>query len=183
MNYGNFETKKWQDATELLAAPVRALLEQLQSANVLVAPIDPSFSDTAAFCTEYGVTPAQCANCVIVEGKGGETNIFAACMVLGSMRLDVNIAVRTALAVKKVSFAKMEDAVSKSAMEYGAITPVGLPSEWPILVDAAVAQSEWVVIGSGVRNSKLIVPGSFFGTLPNTRIIDALAKPRETTPI
>lgn len=181
--YGNFETKKWQDATDLFAAPVRNLLERLQSLDVLVAPIDPSFSDTAAFCTQYGVTPAQCANCVIVEGKGGEASVFAACMVLGSMRLDVNSAVRSALSVKKVSFAKMEDAVTKSAMEYGAITPVGLPLEWPILVDAAVALSDWVVIGSGVRHSKLIVPGAFFATLPSARIIEALAKPREEAPL
>lgn len=179
MTYGNFETKPWRDVPELLAAPVRNLLEQLQSVNVLVAPIDPSFSDTAAFCAQYDVTPAQCANCVIVEGKGGDAPVFAACMVLGNMRLDVNGAVRAALGAKKVSFAKMEDAVSKTMMEYGAITPVGLPQDWPILVDAAVAQSEWVVIGSGVRHSKLIVPGGFFASVPSGRIVNALAKPRE----
>jgi prolyl-tRNA editing enzyme YbaK/EbsC (Cys-tRNA(Pro) deacylase) len=145
----------------------------------MVAHIDPSYSDTAAFCDAYQITPAQCANCVIVEGKGGEHEVFAACMVLGSMKLDVNGAVRAALGAKKVSFAKMDDAVSKTGMEYGAITPVGLPPTWRILVSAEVAAAPWVVIGSGLRSSKLIVPGSFLAALPQATVVDNLAKPRE----
>lgn len=183
MTYGAFETLPILGNEALVAEPVRAMLSRLQSSDVLVAAIDSSFSDTAAFCEQYKVTPAQCANCVIVEGKGskdgGEHGVFAACMVLGSMKLDVNGAVRTALNTKKVSFAKMEDAVTKSGMEYGAITPVGVPSEWRILVDSTVASAPWVVIGSGLRSSKLIVPGTFFATLPNVTIIPNLAKPRE----
>jgi prolyl-tRNA editing enzyme YbaK/EbsC (Cys-tRNA(Pro) deacylase) len=179
MTHGTLETLPVAGNEELLAEAVRQGLANMTSAGVLVARIDPSYSDTAAFCDAYQVTPEQCANCVIVEGKGGEHEVFAACMVLGNMKLDVNGAVRSALGTKKVSFAKMDDAVTKTGMEYGAITPVGIPSEWRILVSAEVAAAPWVVIGSGLRSSKLIVPGPFLASLPNATVITNLAKPRE----
>jgi prolyl-tRNA editing enzyme YbaK/EbsC (Cys-tRNA(Pro) deacylase) len=56
-------------------------------------------------------------------------------------------------------------------MEYGGITPVGLPADWPVLVDTAVDATEWVCIGSGVRGSKLIVPGRALGMLPTARVL------------
>ena len=33
----------------------------------------------------------------------------------------------------------MAEAVELTGMEYGGITPIGLPAGWPVLVDAAVA--------------------------------------------
>ena len=90
----------------------------------------------------------------------------------------MNGAVRSALSVKKVSFAQMEKAVSESGMEYGAITPIGLPAPWPILIDKAVTDSDYVIIGSGIRGSKLAVPGSFLAALPNAQVIEGLAQRR-----
>ena len=73
----------------------------------------------------------------------------------------------------------MERAVAESAMEYGAITPVGLPPQWSILIDRAVADSPYVIVGAGIRGSKLAVTGSFLASLPNARVVDGLAKARE----
>ena len=61
-------------------------------------------------------------------------------------------------------------------MEYGGITPLGLPAGWPVLVDAAVADTPHLVIGSGVRHSKLILPGKLLASLPGARVIDGLAR-------
>ncbi len=115
---------------------------------------------------------------MVLEAKRGDKKWFAACVILASTRIDVNGVARRTLDAKKVSFAPMEEAVSQSAMEYGAITSVGLPDNWSILVDQAVADSEYVIIGSGVRGSKLAVPGSFFKTLPNVQVIEGLAQAR-----
>ena len=52
---------------------------------------------------------------------------MAACLVLASDRADVNKTVRKRLDVRKISFAAMDDAVTRTAMEYGGITPIGLP--------------------------------------------------------
>jgi prolyl-tRNA editing enzyme YbaK/EbsC (Cys-tRNA(Pro) deacylase) len=68
----------------------------------------------------------------------------------------------------------MERAVTLTGMEYGGITPVGLPPDWPLLVDGRVAAQAMVVIGSGVRRSKILVPGELLGRLPAANVIDGL---------
>jgi hypothetical protein len=41
-------------------------------------------------------------------------------------------------------------------------------------VDSAVVDTEWVLIGSGRRRGKLIVPGKAFAGLPGAMVIDGL---------
>lgn len=158
---------------DLLADAVHAALLRLPfAADVGVAEIDPELADTAAFCERYGVAPEESANCVVVAGKRGGQTRLAACMVLAVHRADVNGVVRRELDARKVSFAAQEDATAQTGMEYGGITPIGLPSDWPILVDRAVLVAGDVVIGSGVRRSKLVLPGSRLAELPGARVLD-----------
>src|SRR4029078_9411279 len=100
------------------------------------------------FCEAYGVTLAESANCVIVAGRRGDVTRYAACVVLATTRADVNGVVRRHLDARKASFAPMDDAVRLTGMEYGGITPIGLPADWPILVDAPVAAQPHVMCGS-----------------------------------
>jgi prolyl-tRNA editing enzyme YbaK/EbsC (Cys-tRNA(Pro) deacylase) len=86
--------------------------------------------------------------------------------------------VREVIGTKKISFAPMEEAVQGSGMEFGAITPIGLPADWPILIDKAVAESAGVIVGSGIRKSKLLVPGSFLAALPNAQVLEELGQLR-----
>ena len=65
-------------------------------------------------------------------------------------------------------------------MEYGGITPIGLPADWPILIDAAVVAAGPVVIGSGLRRSKLVVDGAVLAGLPGAEVIEGLAVPVPT---
>ncbi|NJP90236.1 hypothetical protein HCN51_12380 [Nonomuraea sp. FMUSA5-5] len=165
-------TLQWVPATErsdLLADPVARAVRDLEGAEV--AEIDPDLADTAAFCEKYGVTLDESANCVVVAAKrGGETR-YAACMVLATMRVDVNGVVRRHLDARKASFAPMAEAVELTGMEYGGITPLGLPEEWPILVDTHVAEHARVVIGSGVRRSKLAVSGAALAGLKRAEVL------------
>jgi prolyl-tRNA editing enzyme YbaK/EbsC (Cys-tRNA(Pro) deacylase) len=144
--------------------------------QVLVAPIDPDLADTAAFCEAYEVRLAESANCVIVAGRRGEVTRYAACIVLATTRADVNGVVRRLLDVRKASFAPMDEAVRLTGMEYGGITPIGLPASWPILVDARVVATTHVVIGSGVRHSKLVIAGPALGALPDAQVVEGLAR-------
>ena len=133
------------------------------------AAIDPALADTAAFCEAYDVAPENSANCVVVVGRrGGETR-YAAVMVLATMRADVNGVIRRELDVRKCSFAPMDEAVALTGMEYGGITPIGLPADWPILVDDAVVAAGDVVVGSGLRASKILLPATELLGLPNAR--------------
>ena len=62
-------------------------------------------------------------------------------------------------------------------MEYGGITPLGLPDGWPVLVDAAVLAAGQVVVGSGLRRSKLVLPGAVAGELPGAEVLPGLGSP------
>ena len=166
---------------DLLAAPVKAALSAWPGptpvTEVEVAEIDPDLADTAAFCERYASPLDASANCVVVAGKRGGEVRYAACMVLATTRADVNGVIRKRLDVRKASFAPQEDAVDLTNMEYGGITPLGVPESWPILIDAAVVTTPRVVIGSGLRSSKLALPGAALAELPNAEIIEALARP------
>lgn len=180
---GTLDTVPAGRRPDLLAPPVAAALPLLTAAGVPVhvAEIDPELADTAAFCAAYAVPLDASANCVVVAGRrGGETR-WAACVVLATTRADVNGAVRRRLDARKASFAPMEDVVAATGMEYGGITPLGLPDGWPILVDAAVADAPLVVIGSGLRRSKLVLPGVGLLALPAAEAF-ALAQPTPLTP-
>jgi prolyl-tRNA editing enzyme YbaK/EbsC (Cys-tRNA(Pro) deacylase) len=159
-----------------VAAALAALDGKIDTAEVGVAEIDPDLADTAAFCERYGVPPDESANCVVVAGRrDGETR-FAACVVLATTRADVNGIVRRQLDVRKASFAAMDVAVAHTAMEYGGITPVGLPAHWPVFVDPAVAGASRVVVGSGVRRSKITLPGETLSQLPGAVVVPGLGR-------
>ncbi len=165
---------------ELLATPVAAALARLDpqvAETVGVAQIDPDLADTTAFCEQYGVAMDASANCVVVKGKRGGDVRFAACMVLATTRADVNGVVRRRLDVRSASFAPMDEAVALTGMAYGGITPIGLPEDWPIFVDAAVVATPEVVIGGGVRGSKLFLPGRALLGLAGAELVEDLARP------
>lgn len=164
------------DRTDLLAVPVAAALEALD-VGLYVTEIDPSLADTAAFCDAYEVGLDASANCVVVAGRRAATTTTAACLVLATDRADVNKTVRKHLDVRKISFASMDDAVAQSGMEYGGITPVGLPEDWPVLVDTAVTRQPWLVIGSGLRRSKLAISGDDIARLPGVQVLDLTVTP------
>jgi prolyl-tRNA editing enzyme YbaK/EbsC (Cys-tRNA(Pro) deacylase) len=161
---------------DLLAEPVFAALKAHAIGDVWVAEIDPDVADTAALCERYDVDLAVSANCVVVGGKREGRQRVAACLVLATTRADVNNVVKRYLDVRKASFLSMDDAVEATGMEYGGITPIGLPESWSVLVDPGVAALSHAVIGSGVRRSKLTAPGSMLATLPNAEIVEGLAK-------
>jgi prolyl-tRNA editing enzyme YbaK/EbsC (Cys-tRNA(Pro) deacylase) len=174
---GTLDISPANQCLDLLAESVQKTIASLPNIEGIgVVEINPNLSDTAAFCEQYQIGMNQAANCVVLEAKRADKIWFAACVILGSTRADVNGLARRTLDARKVSFAPMQEAVEKTGMEYGAITPVGLPAGWPILVDKAVADSEYVIIGSGIRKSKLAVPGSFFKTLPNVQILEGLGR-------
>lgn len=175
-------TEPARDHPELLApAVVEALVnwpgDGAGRDQVQVAEIDPALADTAAFSARYEVPLAASANCVVVSGKRGGDVRYAACVVLATTRADVNNVARRRLDVRKASFAPMDTAVAETGMEYGGITPIGLPAGWPVLIDARVVEVPAVIVGSGVRRSKLVLPGKALVTLPTAEVIDGLGVP------
>ncbi|MDR7302325.1 YbaK/EbsC family protein [Haloactinomyces albus] len=174
---GTLEVSPALERQDLLADRVVPAIRALETPETVgVAEIDPELADTAAFCEQYDSPPELSANCVVVSGKRSGELRYAACLVLSTTRADVNGVVRRRLDVRKASFTPMEEAVSLTGMEYGGITPFGLPDGWPVLVDAAVTESPAVVVGSGLRRSKLIAPGKLLGELPEAEVVTDLGR-------
>ncbi len=171
---GTLDWSPAADRPELMAPPTAAAARDIPGA--LVAPIDPDLADTAALCNAYDVAIDASANCVVVAGKRAGVTTMAAVMVLATHRADINGIVRRHLGVRKISFAPHDDAVSLTGMEFGGITPVGLPEDWPVLVDDAVVEAGEVVVGSGLRSGKLLVTGIDLLDLPGAERL-ALAQP------
>ena len=176
----------WQPAlerTDLLAAPVAAALRALEGSSpdgarlthqAQVVPIDPRYSDTDVLNARYSLCPEATGNCVLVAGKRTGEERIAACVVRATDLADVNHVVKRRIDVRKASFLPVERAVELSLMEYGGITPVGLPEDWRLFIDGAVAERATVLIGSGLRHSKLLVTGSLLAALPGAEVVTGL---------
>lgn len=177
-----FGTLTWVPAlqrADLLAEPVRVALEGFaRSDEVHVAEIDPELADTAAMTEGYDLPPEASVNCVLVAGKRAGEERVAACAVRATTRADVNGTVRRLLDVRKASFWPTDRAVEASGMEYGGITPVGLPGEWRLLVDDDAARGS-AIIGSGLRRSKLLMPGEVLAALAGAEVVEGLGLPVE----
>ncbi|WP_326602371.1 hypothetical protein OG930_07685 [Streptomyces sp. NBC_01799] len=167
------------DRIDLLTPPVAGAVREgwggVPADRILHVDTDPEIADTALFVAHHGADLLdRSANCVVVAGKRGGEVTLAACVVLSHARVDVNGAARKHLGARKASFASMDTAVGETGMEYGGITPIGLPAGWPLLLDPAVVDEEWVLIGSGSRRGKLIVPGKALAALPNAVLVEGL---------
>jgi prolyl-tRNA editing enzyme YbaK/EbsC (Cys-tRNA(Pro) deacylase) len=160
---------------ELLAAPVAAALAQWPEASgVQVVEIDPELADTAALTAAYDLPLDASGNCVVVGGRRDGVERIAACVVRADTRADVNNLVKRRLDVRKASFLATEQAVQQTGMEYGGITPVGLPADWRIFVDESLTEAAVVILGSGVRRSKLLMTGTLLAHLPGVEVVPGL---------
>ncbi|MBO4254374.1 YbaK/EbsC family protein [Streptomyces griseorubiginosus] len=177
---GHFDTAlPAPDALGELTAPVAAAVRgwsgSVPAEQIVYVDTDPQWADTAVFVQHYGQELLErSANCVVVAGKRGGGTTLAACVVLSTTRVDVNGVVRRQLGARKASFASMDTATGESGMEYGGITPIGLPDGWPLLIDSAVVDLPYVLVGSGRRRGKLLVPGKAFAELPGAVVLEGL---------
>jgi len=144
--------------------------------NIQVAEINPAYAYGESLHQQYDVPYEMELNCLVVEGRRNEDVHYAAVVVPYGKKASMNAKVRTPLNAKKVSFADLDYVTEKTGMEYGSITPVGLPEDWMILLDSSVLNQESVIVGSGKANGKLMLPSVLFTKMPNCILVDGLAK-------
>lgn len=176
---GDLTTVLPSQRPDLLPPPVAAALAAWPdeaAAQVGVVEIDPALADTAALTEAYALPPEASWNCVLVAGRRDGEERVAACVVAADTRADVNGLVKRTLDVRKCSFLPMDRAVEESGMEHGGITPIGLPTPWRVMVDASVADVPVVIVGSGLRRSKLLLPGSVLATAPGVELVEGLGQ-------
>ncbi|MDR2453894.1 MAG: hypothetical protein LBD51_05020 [Bifidobacteriaceae bacterium] len=179
---GAFEIVPAAGRLDLVPQPVAGALRAWAQADpraatdVGITAIDPADSDTQALVAKYQLGWDSSANCVLVAGRRQGQQRVAAVLVRADTKADVNGLVRRLLDVRKASFLPTAEAVAASGMEYGGITPVGVPADWRILIDRGVLTRGDVLIGAGSRAAKLALPGELFATLPRAEVIDGLGR-------
>ncbi|RBM12157.1 YbaK/EbsC family protein [Streptomyces sp. PT12] len=160
-----------------MSAALAAWSGPVPADQVVFVDSDPAVADTADFVAAHGPElRSVSANCVVVAGKRGGQTRLAACVVRSPTRVDVNGTVRRHLGARKASFAPHEVADGESGMEYGGITPIGLPADWPVLLDAAVVDLPWVLLGSGRRRGELILPGKALLQIAGSEVVEGLGR-------
>ena len=159
---------------DIVPEAVRAALERLGVAFERIA-CDPALSDTEDFALHYRYPLERIVNTIVVRSRTGPAQ-RAACVLLGSTRLDVNGAVRRRMDVRKVSFAAAEDVEELTGMPSGGVSPFGLPAGLPVWIDERVVGGiERLIVGSGERASKLLVAPGAFRAIPGATVIPDLA--------
>ena len=162
---------------DLLPDRVNKFISEFDKDNeIKVAEIDPEYADGEALHNAYDVPYEMKLNCLIIKGSRGETIKYAALVVPYGKRANMNAKVRNPLDVKEVRFADLDHVISQTGMEFGSITPIGLPDDWFILVDSSVLEQEDIIVGGGRACSKLMMPSRLIKKLANCTIVEGLAK-------
>ncbi len=177
MNGVKLEFKDIEENKELLPQSVYDyIVSQGLSKAIRVAKIDPAFADGEALSKEYDIPYEMELNCLVVEGRRGEAVRYAGLVLPYGRRANMNSKVRGPLDVKKVSFADLEYVTKVSGMEYGSITPIGLPEDFVILLEKEVLDREQVIVGGGLACSKLLFDPKLFLNMKNCVIVEGIAK-------
>lgn len=167
------------DRPDLVAVPVYEAIKhwpvksEIDPKEFMVFQSDPSLRKSHDVSESTGIPLSFGAKSLIL--KVDDNAEYVACVVPGDTEADFDGVVKTQMNVNQVSLAPRKKTERLTGMQTGSITPIGLPSRWPVLVDDRLPQKR-VLMGSGLRRSKLIVPGAALLELPNVSTIMALGK-------
>lgn len=152
--------------------------QALESAGIAFEPMAcrEEWADTAEFCANYGISPDEACNAILVVVKT-TPKAYVACLVRADTKLDVNHKVAAEVAFKRLSFASSEEAAQLSGQAIGGVSILGLPAEIPLLIDSRVLERPSVIVGGGNRTSKARLDPHELTKLPNARVAD-IAVPR-----
>lgn len=102
---------------------------------------------------ERGQIPDQVVRSLLFRVAEGE---YVMVLVAGPEQISWR-ALRRHLNQSRLTLASPEEVRQVTGYELGAVSPFGLPSPLPVLVDASVVAQEEVSIGSGVRGTTIIL--------------------------
>ncbi len=150
--------------------------DSYEQSKFLVAEINSEFADGHDLCKEYHIDEKMGFNCLIVECKRNDVVKYCALIVPIGYKYNMGSVVRKYTNSRTVSVAPLDYVLKSTGMEYGSITPIGLPDDWLILVDPLINTQKQIIVGGGFVNSKISLPTELFLRLPNVQILEGLAK-------
>ena len=122
-----------------MRTPITDLLDQGDVPYRLLPHSEPVFT-VAEAAAQRGVVAQEMVKSILLREKTGDKRYVMAC-VLGHERLDPK-AVRTVLGDenwRRLTFASAEEISAVTGYTQGAVAPLCLPSEIPIIFDIAIA--------------------------------------------
>lgn len=161
-----------QDRPDLVANNV---MNALGLESVEVAQIDPDYAGGEDLSRHYGLAVEGLVNCIVVKSTRAGTETFAACLVQVGQRADLNGAVRKHLGGSKLSIADKGLVLAETGMEYGSITPIGLPESWRVLIAPELLKEPWIIMGSGRVISKIRLSPKALVTIANVEIVEGMS--------
>ena len=180
MQIGNLEFKPIIDNKELVPNCIYNFVNNWpnkeEQKEFLVTNIDPNYADGNKLCEEYNIDKSIGFNCLVVECKRNEIIKYCALIVPIGYKYNMGSVVRKYTNSRIVSVAPLEYVLDKTNMEYGSITPIGLPNDWLILVDPLIKEQKQIIIGGGLVKAKISLPTELFLKLPNVEIVEGIAK-------
>lgn len=144
--------------------------------KIQVAQIDPQYADGEKLSEAYGVDINQELNCLAFAGKRDGQIRYAAVVVPYGKRVNSGAVLKHAMNATKPSLANLDDVIAITCMEFGSITPVGLPDDWQVLIDSSVKELDEVIIGGGHVDAKFKTKPQILTQLPHAKFVDQLAK-------
>ena len=132
-----------------MSIPRTRIVELLDAYQISYRPLphnEPVFTVEAA-AQQRGVVKEEMVKSILMRDKHGR---YVMACVLGDARLDPK-AVRAQLSPewKRLSFANAEQIEAVTGCVQGAVTPLGLPDDVPVIFDQAIARCKRVNISSG----------------------------------
>lgn len=177
MNIGNLKFSSINENPSLVPNTTLSIINELNLDNdIFVAEIDPDCADGYKLCKKYIISPTIGINCLIVEAKRGNIVKYAALLVPMGCKYNMSNIVRKELNAKNVSVANLDYVLEKTQMEFGSINPIGIPKDWHIFIDPIVLKNDKIIIGGGLKTSKILIPSTLLLKLPNAKILENLAK-------
>lgn len=144
--------------------------------KIQVAQIDPQYADGEKLSQAYDVDINQELNCLAFAGKRDGQIKYAAVVVPYGKRVNSGAVLKHAMDATKPSFANLDDVIAMTGMEFGSITPVGLPDDWQVLVDSSIKELDEVIVGGGRVDAKFKTTPQTLAELPHAKFVDHLAK-------
>jgi Cys-tRNA(Pro) deacylase len=151
--------------------PVSLALSALDiSHTVFVHPGDLKSLEQAA--AERDQRPKQVVRSLLFRESEGQ---YVMILVAGPQQVDWK-KLRQHLGTSRITMASQAEVLQVTGYELGAIAPFGLPQPLPILVDPSVLEEEEISLGSGLRNTAILMKSKdLMAALREVEVVELLS--------
>jgi Cys-tRNA(Pro)/Cys-tRNA(Cys) deacylase len=132
--------------------PISIALEELGVPHKIFRHDNPVHSFEQA-ASDRGQRPEQVVRSILFRIAEDE---FVMALVAGPAQISWKI-LRKYLGRSRVSMATEDEVLAVTGYRIGTVGPFGLPSQLKVLIDASVMREEEISIGSGMRNTAIIL--------------------------